>query len=366
MNYERIPTLEECKQICNDCKAFSHSTQTIYDETIHSFKYNTTNPKIWEDTKGLGRINMRGITYDNQGKLLALPFPKFFNNGEIKETKDLDIRQSVRIAEKMDGSLISFFKVNDVLEVKTMKSVESEVANAAREFLHSKCAHIKDFASSLIDDGLSPMFEYISPLQPIVVNYDKEDFVFLGARCMQTARLYMPSEFETGDISIPRVFSHEIVEKYLEEERNIEGLVFTMPDGLMFKMKSEEYVKAHRAGSNLTGKKYILSLIINNEIDDVKGILSKNKMALRLQQIKETEDKYEERFSGLEEKAEAFTSKAKTDGKGRKDIAFHFGSNPTLFGTDTKMIKTLTMLMFDGREYSHMINNNLLKECNDW
>jgi hypothetical protein len=98
--YNRIPSFEECKRICSECKYFSHSSQEVHDEIIHSFKY-TIGPvrKIWDGKEDDGRLNMRGITYDNSGNLLALPFPKFFNNGEIQQTKNLDINEAVHIVE---------------------------------------------------------------------------------------------------------------------------------------------------------------------------------------------------------------------------------------------------------------------------
>lgn len=362
-NYERIPSFEECKKICNEQKTFSHSTQTIHGQVVHSFKYNANFPQMFQDKEGYGKINIRGITYDSNGKLLALPFPKFFNNGEVEETRKIDINDAVHIAEKMDGSLISFFKVNGILELKTMKSVESDVAISARQFLNSgQCLNIREFSSNLVSVGLSPMFEYISPLHKIVLDYGKEDFVFLGARSMNTGKIYMPNEFDTKGISIPRVFSSETAMEYLEES-NVEGLVLTMSDGLMLKMKAERYVQAHRALRG--GNHKIINLIMNGDIDDVKGILSKNKMMQRLQWIIEVEAEYIERYCEVERKASMFLD-GMEDGAGKKEIALRFQRNDELFGEDTEVIRKVVMKMFDRRDYKEIIDKKILTESKEW
>ncbi len=365
--YDRIPSFEECKRICSEYYYFSHSSQEVHDEIIHSFKY-TIGPvrKIWEGKEDDGRVNIRGITYDNSGNLLALPFPKFFNNGEIQQTKNLDINEAVHIVEKLDGSLISFFKINDILEIKTMKSFHSEVANDARRFLKTEeCTRVREFSSCLVDIGLSPIFEYVSPLNQIVVDYKKENFVFLGARSMKTGKIYMPSEFNTMHITVPCVFSSEMVSTYLEE-KNIEGVVLTMPDGLLFKMKSDEYVQVHK-GSNAVfsgNKTKILNLITIGKIDDVKGILSKKNATQRLELIDIVEDKYTQRYVELERQAQSFVDENMRIG--RKEIGIQLGNNSSVFGEDTRVIKMLVFKMIDRRDYKDILNNHILLESMEW
>mmetsp|Transcript_6563 Transcript_6563/g.9961 ORF Transcript_6563/g.9961 Transcript_6563/m.9961 type:complete len:397 (-) Transcript_6563:346-1536(-) len=389
--YQKVPTFEECKHICSSVNHFSHSTQEIHGEKIHSFKYNMSLPTMWKSKTGKddsndsdGRINMRGITFDDNGTLLALPFPKFFNNGEMDETSDLDLGNALWVCEKMDGSLISFFKVNGMLEIKTMKSVSSEVANFARRTLFNgneekddavgdekkeasvspnRFSHVLTFASSLIDIGLSPMFEFISPMNQIVIDYDEDDFVFLGARSMKTGRIYLPNEFETINITVPRMMPVDMIDNYLEE-KNVEGVVITMQNGLMFKMKSSEYVQQHKAASKFAGKaKWIVSLIVNGEVDDIKGLLSKKKWTDNLKCINAIEMRFIQRYNEIYALANDFLDHNKF--LDRKGMAIKI-NNDFPFGKDSRLILAIVMKILDGREYRDFINSYILKESKGW
>lgn len=398
-NYQKVPTFEECKQICSSMKHFSHSTQEIHGEKIHSFKYSISIPKMWKNNKvnedgndnesDDGRINMRGITYNDNGTLLALPFPKFFNNGEMDETTNIDLGDALYVSEKLDGSLISFFKVNGVLEIKTMKSVSSQVANFARRTLFNsqegengagsdekkecetspnRFSQVLEFASRLIDIGLSPMFEFISPMNPIVVDYDKDDFVFLGARSMKTGRIYLPNEFQTMNITVPRMMPTNMIDKYLEE-KNVEGVVITMRCGLMLKMKSSEYALQHRAISmsgsfpNKSRADQIVSLAINGSIDDFKGLLSRKKCPENLKYVNAVETRYIQRYDEIETLANDFLDQNKN--AGRKQMAVKINNDAT-FGESSRFILCIVMKILDGKEYRDLINSHVLKESKSW
>ena len=191
MNYHKyleIPSYEDCLQICKDHVGFSHSKQEFKGDLIESFKYNIITPNMWD---GFGRLNMRGITFCN-GELIALPWPKFFNRGEAPETTNVDFSKVKYISEKADGSLISFFRVAEDIELKSMKSVVSDVACSARKYVETR-EDILAFVEILLDRALSPMFEYIgNSNHKIVLNYEKEDLVFLGARSLLTGELFYP------------------------------------------------------------------------------------------------------------------------------------------------------------------------------
>ena len=98
-----------------------------------------------------------------------------------------------QLIEKIDGSLISFFKVGDKLELKTMKSMESDVANLAREYALNR-ADIKDLAIQHLDRGLSPIFEFTSKESRIVLDYGDTNMSYLGCRNMTTGEIMSPKD----------------------------------------------------------------------------------------------------------------------------------------------------------------------------
>jgi T4 RnlA family RNA ligase len=266
-----IPTFDQAVAL-SKTGDFSHSVQTVDGEEIHSFKYCAMGNDIWKkELIGDGRLNMRGLTFDSKGNLLCLPFFKFFNFGEIIYTQGIDLPWA-KYYEKVDGSLMSFFLLHDQVHLKTMKNYYSEVAQEARV----KCPEsLRVFARCLLEDGFSPMCEYVSPTRQIVCWYDQPQFYFLGARCMATGRLFLPPDLPEPPecVKTPRGFgSFEEVEQYLQGN-TIEGVVGRTPPGLMFKLKGETYVQLHRIVSGGVTFKRVVEMIVDGKLDDLKGTL---------------------------------------------------------------------------------------------
>lgn len=122
-------------------------------------------------------LDMRGLVFDSQtGRLLRRPFEKFFNLGErfVKiHTIDWD---DVLALEKLDGSMICPIVVstNDIVWM-TKKSNNPEVD----EFVKSRPEYVK-LVTAFCD--WSCLFEWCSPTNRIVVNYDKPQLILTGMR----------------------------------------------------------------------------------------------------------------------------------------------------------------------------------------
>jgi T4 RnlA family RNA ligase len=272
MEYQyKIPTFEEALSISENVKGFSHSVQEMHGKEIHSFKYNISHKEMWEDLSD-GRLNMRGITFIDGG-LVCLPPWKFFNLNEVKFATYPE--KEKYLMSKEDGSLISVFQVDNLLEVKTMKSVYSDVAIQARTYSDTR-PDLQGFSVSLINKGLSPYFEFISPQNRIVLRYEKDDFVFLGARCMKTGKMFFPWDLLVpSTITIPMLITPEKRDEYLERE-DVEGLVVVGEDGHMIKCKSATYCQLHKILDIKTKKSMCEYYIDHGNFDDVIGVLTHN------------------------------------------------------------------------------------------
>ncbi len=115
----------------------------------------------------------RGLVLDDDGKVWASPFPKFFNYEEHNES-ELPKGKKIEITQKMDGSLLIVFRYLDRVVYSTRGSFYSDQAIAGAQLFREL------YDEDLIDDFKTYLFEYISPDNRIVVNYKYDDLIHLG------------------------------------------------------------------------------------------------------------------------------------------------------------------------------------------
>jgi len=292
--YNNIPNYKRCVELVDKYPCLSKSTQSVgTDIEIVSFKYNYIPPEeIWEEE---GAINMRGISFINE-KVVALPYPKFFNLNENKTTQGLDITKFKYCLEKIDGSLISVFKLpNGVSDLKTMKSIASDVAIQAKYDMFPDKV-LMNWCSDLIDKGETPLFEYVSYESRIVLDYNGTFVYFLGTRNVNTGEMKPFFDYSLPDnvganVRTPRIFYNDKeVQEYLKQD-GIEGVVMTLESGQMIKLKTEEYCQIHRVISIASPKQVIIAFY-NDTLDDAKAILESHKLVKELELVKRVEKEY--------------------------------------------------------------------------
>ena len=137
---------------------------------------------------GVKGYDMRGATFvfNKDGTLYKrfLMLPKFFNLNQVENTlynavKDKEI---VGVAEKADGSLIAVMQLpNGSLFPKTIGSFDNEQTAAANKILADN-KDLRDFIEGALKIGYTPLFEYVSWDNRIVLKYSKPELRFIGVR----------------------------------------------------------------------------------------------------------------------------------------------------------------------------------------
>ena len=135
-----------------------------------------------DDLGGAMRRECRGLKFYSDGKLASRPFHKFFNVGEREETQSylIDLNRQYSIEEKRDGSMIHPMLVDGYVRWMTKMGITT-VAMQAEEFV-AKNTKYKDFATWCIGKGLTPLFEWTSPFNQIVVPYEDDQMTLLSVR----------------------------------------------------------------------------------------------------------------------------------------------------------------------------------------
>jgi RNA ligase len=78
---------------------------------------------------------------------------------------------------------------------------------------------------------------------------------------------------------IPVVDVHEPVKNpqafmdYVRDLQGVEGFVIAWDSGYRVKVKAEEYLRIHKTKDNLLHEKNIISLLVNEQMDDVKAFM---------------------------------------------------------------------------------------------
>lgn len=218
---------------------------------LHMFTYSKScvYDKEWNSVN----ILARGLILHPETKtVVATPFPKFFNYGELNHIAPFG--QHFEAHEKVDGSLIVCFWWGNDWHFTTKGSFNSMQANWAFDWAH---LHLN---LDCLEKGWTYLFEAVYPENRIVIKYPKPELVLLSAYSDMGYEVPTQSLVKSwGDAlgcrtaeRMPRCTLDELAEKAKTLPGDHEGWVLRFDDGYRLKIKGAEYLRLHRMLSNLT------------------------------------------------------------------------------------------------------------------
>lgn len=253
----------------------------------------------------------RGIIFCKQtGKVIRRPFHKFFNLNERPECDQsiLFSRSYVlrRIHDKLDGTMIAPFISNGKIRWGTMKGITNFTPIVENHILYEKIKNERlynEFAEEYIKSGMTPIFEWCSPDNQIVVKYKQDQLSLLAVREMRNG-LYRPFEFiknsagkynipfvnigrhlhpnETDDYSINRHIdsyrSETDKEGYVlvfvpTNIKNVTNDILDETCPVLVKVKNDWYVRIHKSKERISLEKNVWNIVLNDEQDDLIAML---------------------------------------------------------------------------------------------
>jgi RNA ligase len=225
------------------------------------------------------RRECRGLIFDTAGKLISRPFHKFFNVNEREETQmnKIDLTQPHVLMEKLDGSMIRPVMLDGHVRLGTKMGV-TEVAMNAEVWLVAQPDYEQklQFLEIMIAGNKTPIFEWTSRKNQIVIDYVDEDLILTAIRDNLTGE-YLPFNRHVPFNVVPTYGSIEgnlsdyIARARLQEGR--EGDIIRFADGQMLKIKNDWYVRIHKTVDKIRFDRHIVDLILNEEVDDVLPML---------------------------------------------------------------------------------------------
>lgn len=332
------------------------------------FDYVITTPDSFEPSKSeiatLGpdaarrsafmRRNFRGITFDRRsGELLSLPLHKFFNVNQNEESRfDLHRDKAATIYEKLDGSMIHFYRIDGRLVSSTCRSPDSEQAIAAMTLAKDK--RLTDRIGRSIDRRLTPVFELCAPWNQIVVRYEEPRLVYLVSRSMDTGAYVSEDGYEDRARTFDFRFSE--VMGMLDGE-NHEGYICHLDDGCILKVKTPWYMAKHRSVDLFMKPAYfVYEAALDGVMDDIISSCPEN-YRQRLREVwREADEDFLTLKKSIEEANRLITDRvmSKHGGLDRKTIVEEVrASDPGNFAEH--------MVLLNGKSLDEMLKKRLME-----
>ena len=231
------------------------------------------------------RRECRGLIFDTAtGNLISRPYHKFFNAGEREETaiNKINLYEPHVVLEKLDGSMIRPIPTKEGFRLATKAGI-TDVAMNAEYFIADK-KYYRLFILKSIQKGFTPIFEWCSRKNRIVVDYPEDQLILTGIRDNDTG-YYVTHEVMKNYASawsIPVVKSLaglavqniDLFVKQVREWDDGEGVVLRFDNGHMVKVKADEYVLRHKSKEQISQEKNVLQTILSDSVDDVIPLLT--------------------------------------------------------------------------------------------
>lgn len=279
MNYT-FPIIETIDDVLPHIKDYEEISITDKgDYTV--IKYMISTPQLWERTPGWEyRRECRGLIFDNQtGGIVARPYAKFFNVNEKPETQmnKLNLYEDHVILEKLDGSMIFCFKIADQLRFAT-KAGETDISVMASNWLKDHTNYY-DFMNWVVESESTPLFEFCSRKNRIVIDYPEDRLVLTAIRNNKDGKYWSYDDLvyfaKNFNIDYVKAIAHlsmqniSLFVKQVKEWEDSEGIVLRFNTGHMVKVKSDDYTLRHLAKESINQEKNLIALILDDGLDDL-------------------------------------------------------------------------------------------------
>jgi len=284
-------------------------------EITHSYHkelkmYLYSSHAVFNDEWNIFTLMARGLIIDTKNKeVLAAPFTKFFNYGEVVKDPRTFFEEPYIVTEKVDGSMGIMFFYENKWRIATKGSFESKQAKWAEEWIYQYMPLDK------IDANNTYIFEIVYPENKIIVDYDFSGLVLLGiidSFGLEYPYEQMVEEAKYLNVMITKKYTFVSIEDILKKAKVLsklqEGFVIRFKNGIRLKVKGEEYLRIHKAISDITPVK------IWQEMLDGKNLDNKRK-DIPEEYIKD----FDKIISILENKLDTFIEEVRTIYENTKD-----------------------------------------------
>ncbi|CAF1077774.1 unnamed protein product [Adineta ricciae] len=287
---------DDLMKLCSVDDTFYYKDVRLQSVSYRIFNYRLCTYAAFQSRPAA--LNCRGtmfnITNPKRIQLVSLPLEKFFNYNEGFGRQQFHQRGRFGDKmEKMDGTLISTFlhrtTANQIsVRLKSKQSLISKQATEAAELLTGQFQAEVEY---LARQNYTVNIEYTSPTNHVVVSYPEAKLSILSIRSHETGESYYGTRLRTFFLennfptmlnhivsfhSVPTHVSQQDLLDSIAQESYGEGYVVEIihPNcsPYLVKIKTQKYLGLHRDGANANSDRSLFEAIIQEEVDDLRGL----------------------------------------------------------------------------------------------
>jgi len=278
MNFPRIKTIDDVLPHIKDNDNFVVNKKDDY--FVIDYILNT--PETFNNSY---EKECRGIVFDEDGHIMARRLHKFFNVNEREESRveNIDFSKPHVILEKLDGSMITPMVSHGKMTWGSKAGI-TFLTPQIEEFV-KKHPRYQDFADECFMYHLTPIFEWCSNKNRIVISHPEDRLVLIAVRGNEYGD-YAPYEvlqyygkYYSIDVVNAYPGTVESMERLIEITKPLEGtegFVVRFDDGKMVKVKADQYCLFHKSKDELMHEKNVVAILVDGKADDFRVLLSEN------------------------------------------------------------------------------------------
>lgn len=232
--------------------------------SIYNYSRTCQFGRYWDDIT----LNCRGLILDNEGRVIAKSFQKFFNMEELEYNQIPN--EPFEVFEKMDGSIGLFFYYQGDWHMATKGSFVS--VQSVKGMQMAKQYNL----DKICVPGYTYLFEIIYPENMICVNYgDSERLVLLSIMDSEGVEIPYEDIMKSGEWDLVKkydgIFDFSVLKGMIADDA--EGFVVRFKSGMRMKIKGDEYIRLHAILTNISTTSIWETLSNGGTMEDILNLV---------------------------------------------------------------------------------------------
>ena len=256
-----------------DLTQFMVHEHSLNGEIVHLIQPQHMGTQWRQDNK-----HMRSVVVNYAGEVISASFPKFTNWGENPEHFPVPTSlKNATVVEKLDGSLLIVSKYNGQYILRTRGTVDASTLANGHELEIFKNTILSKLADNNDTWDYSVLFEWLSPINKIVLNYgDEPSWRLIGfinhinySLAQQDMLDAMAKKYGFDRPPTYTFSSIEDLLKDVDQWRGKEGVVvYSKNDQMLHKVKGAWYLALHHMKSELSNIEKVIDVWLEQGMPD--------------------------------------------------------------------------------------------------